>query len=148
MDTREKLTTDLKQAMRDKNTVALETIRGVRAAILNREVENGSDLDEQEILKVIRSLVKQRNDSIEQYLAGGRQDLADREQEERTLLEAYLPAAPDEAIVRKVVAEVVAELSASSMKDMGRVMSACKERLGPAVDGKLLSGAVKQALSA
>jgi len=147
MDIREKLTADLKQAMRDKNTVALETIRGVRAAILNREVETGHDLDEAEIFQLIRGLVKQRNDSIEQYLAGDRRDLADREQEERTLLEAYLPAAPDEATVRKVVADAVAELSATSMKDMGKVMSACKERLGPAVDGKLLSGAVKQALS-
>lgn len=147
MDTREKLTADLKQAMRDKNTVAMETIRSVRAAILNREVETGSELDEEGILKIIRSLVKQRNDSIEQYLAGDRQDLADREQQERILLEAYLPTAPNEASVRQVVVDVVAELSASSIKDMGRVMSACKERLGPAADGKLLSGLVKEALS-
>lgn len=147
MSTREKLMNDLQQAMREKNTVAMDTIRSVRAAMLNREVEIGGELEEDDILKVIRSLVKQRSDSIEQYLAGGRQDLADRETQERTLLEAYLPAAPDESAVRATVATVVSELSASSMKDMGRVMSACKERLGPAVDGKLLSDLVKQALT-
>lgn len=146
MDLRTKLNDDLKQAMRAKQTIAVETIRGVRAAVLNREVEQGGTLDDEQILKVIRGLVKQRVDSIEQYAAGGRTDLVERETEEKTILESYLPAAPDEAAVRQAVANAVAELGAQSMKDMGRVMKACQEALGPAVDGKLLSGIVKDAL--
>merc|ERR1711916_176229 len=100
------------------------TIRGVRAAVLNREVEQGGTLDDEQILKVIRGLVKRRVDSIEQYAAGGRTDLVERETEEKTILESYLPAAPDEAAVRQAVANAVAELGAQSMKDMGRVMKA------------------------
>lgn len=147
MDLRTKLNEDLKDAMRNKNTVAMETIRGVRAAVLNREVETGGTLDDDGLLKVIRGLVKQRLDSIEQYAAGGRQDLADREREEKVILEGYLPAAPDQATIERTVADTVSALGAQSMKDMGRVMKACQEALGPAVDGKTLSSLVKKALS-
>jgi uncharacterized protein YqeY len=100
------------------------------------------------MLALVRSLVKQRNDAIESYDAGGRKDLADAERQEKQILEAYLPAAPDAGAVSKVVAEVAAELGASSMKDMGAVMKEAKARLGAAVDGKLLSDAVKAKLSA
>lgn len=147
-DTKSQLTADLKDAMRARDRVRTDTIRGIRAAITNREVSEGADLDDDAVLQLIRSLVKQRNDSIEQYAAGGRQDLVDRETEEKGWLEGYLPAAPDEATVRATVEKVVADVGAAGMKDMGKVMQACKQALGPAVDGKQLSGIVKSTLSA
>lgn len=124
----------------------METIRSVRAAVLKREVEKGVELPDADIVAVIRSLVKQRDDSIAEYEKGGRADLAANEQRERELLVAYLPAAPDAATVDATVTAVITELGATSMKDMGRVMKECAARLGAGVDGKALSGAVKKAL--
>jgi uncharacterized protein YqeY len=147
MTLREQLQADLKDAMRAKDDVRLETVRAVRAAMLNREVELGREVDEAELLQLVRGLVKQRVESIEMYQSGGRQDLVERETRGKQLLEAYLPAAPDAAAIEATVRAVIAELGASSMKDMGAVMKAVSARLGPAADGKLVSGHVKQALS-
>lgn len=147
MGLREQLTDDLKQAMRAKDQLRMDTIRSVRAAVINREVEKGAELDDDAVVAILRTLVKQRDDAIEQYREGDRQDLADAESREKQILSAYLPAAPDAADVEAAVTAVVAELGASSMKDMGRVMKECKERLGAAVDGKTLSSSVKAKLS-
>lgn len=148
MDIKSKLGEDLKEAMRARDKLRLETVRSIRGAITNREVDSGESLDEAGVLGVIRSLAKQRADSIEQYAQGGRQDLADAERAEKAILESYLPAAPDAAAVEAAVQAAVAELGASGMKDMGRVMKACMERLGPAADGKMVSAAVRAVLSA
>lgn len=145
MDTRHKLEQDLKEAMRAKDTLRMETIRNVKAAVLLREVDKGA-LADADILGVIRSLVKQRDDSIAEYEKGGRADLADAEKLERAVLAAYLPAAPDAAAVDATVAAVVVELGASGMKDMGRVMKEVTARLGAGADGKTVSTAVKKAL--
>jgi len=147
MSLREKLSEDLKDAMRAKDRLRMETIRSVRSGVLNREVEKGSDLDDAETLQVIRSLVKQREDAIAQYDAGGRKDLADDERREKEILEAYLPAAPDRATIEAAVDAVIGELGASSMKDMGRVMKEAVARLGPTAPGKDVSAVVKQKLS-
>jgi hypothetical protein len=146
MDTRQRLEHDLKDAMRAKDSLRLEAIRSVRAAVLQREVEKGTTLGDADILGVIRGLVKQRDDSISEYDKGGRADLADSERREREVLVAYLPAAPDAALVDATVAAVVSELGASGMKDMGRVMKEVLARLGPAADGKAVSAAVKKTL--
>lgn len=146
MDLRKRLDDDLKQAMRAKDSVALETVRNVRSAMRNREIESGKDLDEAELQKLIRGLVKQREDSIAQYKEGGRSDLVERESAEKAILEAYLPAAPSAESTQAMVQAVVAELGATSIKDMGRVMKTVLERLGPAADGKLVSAAVKAKL--
>ncbi len=140
-----RLAEDLKAAMRAKDQVRLEAIRSVRAAILQREVDGGRELDEAAVLDVIRSLRKQRIESIEQYRAGGRDDLASREEREKELLEAYLPRAPDRDTIERTVRTLIAELGASSTKDMGRVMQAAKERLSGA-EGKLLSEVVRALL--
>jgi uncharacterized protein YqeY len=147
MALRERLEADMKDAMRSRDTLRLETIRGVRGAMRNKEIELGQSLDDDGILRVIRTLVKQRSDSIEQYQAAGRQDLVDKESTERQLLESYLPAAPDEKAVEAAVAAVIAELGASSPKDKGRVMKAALEKLGGAADGKLVSQVAKRKLS-
>ena len=146
MDLRQRLDADMKDALRSKDTLRLETIRGVRGGVRNREIELGEALDEEGIQRVIRALVKQRADSIEQYRGAGRDELADKESAERAVLEAYLPAAPGAGDIEKVVREVIAELGASSMRDMGRVMKPVLARLGPAADGKLVSEMVKREL--
>lgn len=147
MDLRERLDADMKEALRSRDRLRLETIRGARGAIRNREIEQGGALDEAGIVAVLRSLVKQRADSIEQYRAGGREDLAEKEAAEKAVLEAYLPAAPDEASVERVVREVIAETGAAGPRDMGRVMKPALERLGPAADGKLVSQVARRLLA-
>ncbi len=147
MNIREQLQADLKEAMRAKDEVRLETVRAVRAAVLNREVELGHEVDEAGILQLIRALVKQRIESIGMYETGGRQDLVEREARSKQLLETYLPAAPDASAIEATVRAVIAELGASTMKDMGAVMKAVTARLGAGADGKLVSTHVKQALS-
>jgi uncharacterized protein YqeY len=147
MDLQKRLDEDLKQAMRAKDTLRLETVRNVRGAIRNREIESGKALEHDEMLRIIRGLVKQREDSIEQFKSGDRGDLVERESAEKAILESYLPAGPSAAEIERVVSEVAAELGASSIKDMGRVMKAALERLGPAADGKAVSASVKAKLS-
>ena len=147
MDLRKQLDEDLKVAMRERDSVRLETIRNVRGAIRSREIDSGQPLDDAEIAKLIRGLVKQREESIAQYREGGRSDLVERETAERAILETYLPSGPTPEQIAAVVAQVVTELSATSVKDMGKVMKAVMERLGPAADGKSVSAAVKAKLS-
>jgi len=147
MDLKAKLSADLKDAMRAKDSVRLDTIRSIRAAVTQREVDGQKELDDAAIFDLIRGLRKQRVEAIEQYQAGGRTDLADREIQEKALLDAYLPAAPDAATMESAVRAVITELGASSMKDMGRVVQAAKGRLSGA-DGAALSAVVKRLLAA
>jgi uncharacterized protein YqeY len=146
MSIKAKLSEDLKAAMRAKDTVRLDAIRSVRAAVTLREVDSKKDLDDDAVLEVIRALRKQRLESIELFQAGGRADLVERETREKELLEAYLPQAPTREVVEQTVAQIIAELGASSVKDMGRVMQASKERLTGA-DGKQLSEVVRALLA-
>lgn len=147
MSLADRLDSDLKEAMKRRDSVRRETIRGIRGAIRNREIERGQPLDDDGIMQVIRSLVKQRTDSIEQYAAAGRSDLVDKETAEKAILESYLPAAPDAAEVERVVREVIEAVGARSPKDMGRVMKPALARLGPAADGKLVSQTVQRLLA-
>jgi uncharacterized protein YqeY len=146
MDLRQRLDHDLKEAMRAKDTVRLETVRNVKGTMRAREIDSGKEMTEDEIQKLVRGLVKQRDESIAQYKEGGRADLAERESAEKAILESYLPAAASAADIDAAVAESVATLGATSIKDMGRVMKAVMERLGPSADGKLVSAAVKAKL--
>ena len=147
MSLRTQLESDMKDALRSRDSVRLETIRGARGAIRNKEIEVGAELDDAAIVRVLRSLVKQRLDSIEQYRAAGRDELADKEAVERAVLEGYLPAAPSAEDVERVVAEVIAELGAAGPRDMGKVMKPALERLGGAADGKQVSEIVKRLLA-
>ncbi len=133
--------------MRCRDSVRLETIRGVRGAIRNKEIEIGAELDDDGIVRILRSLVRQRIDSIEQYRAAGRDELADKEAAEQLVLERYLPAAPSAQDVERIVLEVIAEVGASGPRDMGKVMKPALEKLGGAVDGKQLSEIVKKLLA-
>ncbi|HEY2151440.1 MAG TPA: GatB/YqeY domain-containing protein [Vicinamibacterales bacterium] len=135
-------------AMRQHDSVRLATLRMLKAALMNREIERGHALDSVESLQVVNTLVKQRRDSIEQFTKGGRQDLVDKEAAEIGILETYLPAPADAAALDAAVTAAVAETGAASPKDMGRVMKAAMAKLnGQTVDGKVLSELVRSKLS-
>jgi uncharacterized protein YqeY len=144
----EKVTQDIAAAMREKNQASLAPLRMLKAALMNREVEKGRALDEAESLQVVASLVKQRRDSVDQFRAGGRQDLVDREQAEITFLERYQPPAADPAAIARAIDAAVTETGATGPKDMGKVMKAVMTHLtGMTVDGRALSDAVKKRLA-
>jgi uncharacterized protein YqeY len=144
----EQVTHDIGEAMRHKDQAALVPLRMLKAALMNREVEKKRALDESESLQVVNSLVKQRRDSIDQFRAGGRQDLVDKEQAEVEFLQRYLPPAADEQVVGTAIEAAIAETGAVGPKDMGKVMKAVAARLaGQTVDGKALSEAVKKRLA-
>src|SRR5215471_15555822 len=135
-------------AMRKHEAVRLSALRMLKAALMNREVERGRALDDHDVRQVVASLVKQRRDSIEQFTAGGRRDLADKEAAEIRVLEAYLPPTADPALIERAVSEAITETGASSSKDVGRVMKAVMSRLaGQTVDGKAINELVRRKLS-
>jgi uncharacterized protein YqeY len=144
----ERITHDITDAMRQRDQVALGPLRMFKAALMNREVEKGRALDESESIQVLNQLVKQRRDSIEQFTAGGRADLADKEQAEVTFLEQYLPPSADPAAIAAAIEAAVVDTGAASPKDMGKVMKAVTAALaGQTVDGKALAEAVKRRLA-
>ena len=136
-------------AMKSRDQTRLSTLRMLKTALMNREIERGRALDDNESRQVVSALVKQRRDSIEQFVKGGRQDLADRETAEIAILESYLPPAPDAAHLERTVDEAIAATGASSAKDMGKVMKAVMPRLaGKNADGRAVNDAVRRALGA
>jgi uncharacterized protein len=143
----DQITKDIASAMRQKDQGTLAPLRMLKAALMNREVEKARALDEAESLQVVNQLVKQRRDSIDQFRAGGRQDLVDREQAEIGVLEKYLPPAADETAVAQAIEAAIAETGATGPKDMGKVMKSVMARLqGATVDGRVVSEAVKKRL--
>lgn len=145
----ETITQHIGEAMKRRDQASLGPLRMLKAALMNREVEKGRPLDEEESLQVVRQLVKQRRDSIDQFRAGGRPELADKEQEELTFLERYLPPAADPAAIAAAVDAAVLQVGATSIKDMGKVMKAVNTALaGQSVDSKALAEAVKAKLNA
>jgi uncharacterized protein len=141
------LSADIVTAMKAKDQTRLTALRMLKTALTNKNIEKGRALDNAEELQVVSTLVKQRRDSIEQFTKGGRQDLADKEQAEIAILNAYLPAAASDADVAGAVATAIAETGATSAKDMGKVMKAAMAALaGKTVDGKKVSEAVKAKL--
>jgi uncharacterized protein YqeY len=144
---KERLDQDMKAAMREKAQLKLDTIRMLKSAIKYREIELMKPLDDAGIQGVIASEIKRRRDSIEQYKAGHRQDLADKEQTELELLQAYLPQQLTEDEVRAKVDEAVQKAGAKTMKDMGAVMKALMPEVQGRADGKVVSDLVKARLS-
>ena len=134
-------------AMKAKDAARLVALRMLKAALMNREVERGRALDEGESRQVVSALVKQRRDSIEQFIKGGRKDLADKETAEIAVLESYLPPAVDAAELEQAVDAAIASTGATSAKDMGRVMKAVMAELaGKTVDGKAVNELVRRKL--
>jgi uncharacterized protein len=147
MSLKEKISEDMKAAMRAKDSERLGTIRLINAAIKQREVDERITLDDTQVLSVIEKMIKQRRDSISQFEAGGRQDLADKEKAELNVLSAYMPAALSDEEVQAAVAAAVAETGAGGPQDMGRVMAVLKQKLAGRADMTAVSGKVKAALA-
>jgi uncharacterized protein YqeY len=149
MTLNEQVTAEIAAAMKAKDQGRLSALRMLKAAIMNKGVEKGRDLDDAEILQVVASLVKQRRDSIEQFAAAGRADLVEKETGEITVLERYLPPAASADEIGAAVAAAVAETGASSPKDIGKVMKAVMPRLaGKHADGRTVNEAVRRKLGA
>ncbi len=147
MSLKDRITEDMKAAMRAKDAPRLLTIRGLLAACKQREVDERIELDDTAVTSIIDKLVKQRKDSITQFTAGNRLDLVEKETAELQVLEAYLPQRLGAAEIAAQVAAIVAELGAKGPGDMGKVMGAVKARLAGQADMGLVSAAVKKALS-
>lgn len=141
------IVSDITSAMKAKDAERLSTLRMVKANLMNRKIEKGSDLTDEEVQKALQSLVKQRRDSIEQYNNAGRTELAEKEALEISHIEAYLPQAATPEEIEQAVDEAVVETGASSMKEMGSVMKVAQAKLqGKAVDGRSVSESVKAKL--
>lgn len=147
MTLRERLSEDLKQAMRDRKVDLRDTIRFLLAAVKNAEIDKRQSLTEEEELAVLRSQAKQRRDAIEQFRAGGRDDLADKEASQLEILERYLPQQMTDEELDAFVRQGITELGAESPKDMGRVMGLLSKRSDGRVDGTRLSSAVRAQLA-
>jgi uncharacterized protein YqeY len=133
--------------MKAQDANRTSTLRMVKAAMMNRQIEKGSELDDDDMQKLLRSLVKQRRDSIEQYEKAGRQELVDKEKAEIEVIETYLPQAASQDEIEQAVAAAIADTGASSMKDMGKVMKAAQAALaGKNADGRVVSDLVKAKL--
>ena len=145
----EQIVADLTTAMKAQDAQRTSTLRMVKAAMMNRKIEKGSDLTDDDVQKLLRSLVKQRRDSIEQYEKAGRQELVEKETAEISVIETYLPLAATDGEIEAAVAAAITETGATSMKDMGKVMKAAQAALaGKNADGKLVSEIVKSKLAA
>jgi len=147
MSLKERITEDMKAAMRAKEAARLLTIRGLMAAMKQKEVDERIELDDVAIVGIVDKLIKQRKDSISQFAAAGRTDLVDKETAELQVLAGYLPARLSAEEVAAQVAAIVAELGAAGPGDMGKVMGAAKAKLAGKADMGQVSAAVKQALS-
>ena len=145
----EQVQKDMVEAMRSRDELRLSTLRMVKSAIKNKEVDKRAPLDDKECQQVLGTLIKQRKDSIEQFQKGGRQELADKEAAEIKIIEAYLPKALGEEEIAAAVKATIAEMGSPTMKDMGTVMKTAMAKLqatGARVEGKTVSEIVKKQL--
>ncbi|MBA2495394.1 MAG: GatB/YqeY domain-containing protein [Acidobacteria bacterium] len=148
MSLKDKIISDLTAAMKAKDANRLSVLRMVKANLMNKQIEKGMDLTDEEITKALQTLVKQRKDSVEQYEKAGRNELAEKEKTEIVVIEDYLPQAASKEEIEKAVEEAIGETGASSIKEMGAVMKAALAKLeGKTADGRLVSGTVKAKLS-
>jgi hypothetical protein len=146
----ERITQDITAAMKARAEHRLSTLRMVKSALKNKEIDKRAPLDDQEAMAVLNTLIKQRKDSIEQFTKGGRKDLADKEAAEITMIEDYLPKAAGEEEITNVVRSTISEMGSPKMKDMGAVMKNSMAKFaasGTRVDGKIVSETVKKLLS-
>jgi len=147
MTLQEKIQSHLAESMKNKDQLRLSVLRMMKTAVKNKEIEKMKTLDEAEAIAVLNTLVKQRKDSAEQFRAGGREEMALKEEAEIRIIEEYLPAAASEDDIQKAVGEAIQETGATSIKDMGKVMKATMARLaGKTADGARISQLVKEKL--
>src|SRR6516162_6627568 len=146
----EQITNDMTQAMKAREELRLSTLRMVKTALKHKEIDKRAPLDDKEAMQVLSTLIKQRKDSIEQFTKGGRQELADKEAAEITIIEGYLPKAASETDIAAGVKATIAEMGSPTMKEMGTVMKNAMAKFaasGMRVDGKVVSDLVKKELA-
>jgi uncharacterized protein YqeY len=151
MSLKERIGEDIKTAMKAKDKIRLETVRGIKKAILEKEVAlrpQGQDsLTEEQEIEILAQLAKQRRDSIEQFSNAGRDDLADKERQELAILETYLPEQIDDSELESIIDEIITSIGATSPKDLGKVMGVAMKQLKGKADGKKIQALVKSKLS-
>ncbi|MBT3280105.1 MAG: GatB/YqeY domain-containing protein [Campylobacteraceae bacterium] len=146
MSLKEQLKTDMKDAMRAKEIVKRDTIRSINTMIKQIEVDERIDLDDDAVVKLIQKGIKQREEAISQYKEADRNDLVDVEQAQIDIFKLYLPKQLTDEELESMTQEIIKEVGATSMKDMGKVMPVLKEKVGTSADGKRMSGAIKKLL--
>jgi uncharacterized protein YqeY len=147
MGLEERLVEEMKQAMKSNDKAKLSTIRMIRSAVKNKEIELRKPLDDDGIFRVIQGMVKKNEESIEQFKAGGRMDLVEKETKEIETMKSYLPQPLSREEVLKIIDQTIEETEASSLKDLGKVMKSVMPKLGGKVDGALVNQWVKERLS-
>lgn len=143
---KEELMKDLKDAMKEKNTIKKDTVQMVRAAILQIEKDKGIEVDDNKIIEIIAKEVKGKKDALVEFEKGGREDLIEQTNKEIEILEKYLPKQLSKEEITEIVKEVINTLGATSMKDMGPVMKEAKAKIGAAADGRAINEVVKDLL--
>lgn len=146
MGLRETIDSDVKEALKSGAKDKLSTLRMLNAALKNKQIDKRRPLSDDEVVETVRSLIKQRKDSIEQFAKGGRQDLVDKETAEAAVLEGYLPQQLSREEIESMIRDAIAQTGAQGAKDMGKVMKALIPAIGGRADGKLVSELVKHAL--
>jgi uncharacterized protein YqeY len=143
----ERLTEEMKQAMKSNDKLRLSTIRMIRSTVKNKEIELRKKLDDEEIQKVIQGMVRKGEESVEQFQSGGRMDLVEKEKKEIEILKSFLPQPMSQEEILRIIDQSIEETQASSLKDLGRVMKSVIPKLGGKVDGRLINQLVKERLS-
>jgi uncharacterized protein YqeY len=147
MNLEERLNEEMKQAMRSADKLRLSTIRMIRSGIKNKEIEQRKKLDDEAIFKVIQGMVRKSEEAIEQFKAGGRMDLVEKEQKEVETMKSFLPQPLSREEILKIIDQTIEETQASSLKDIGKVMKSVMPKLEGKADGKLINQMVKEKLS-
>ena len=147
MGLEERLVEEMKHAMKSNDKLRLSTIRMIRSAVKNKEIDQRSQLTDESIAKVIQGLVRKGEESVEQFRVGGRMDLVEKEEKEIEILKSFLPQPLSREEILRVIDQSIEETQASSLKDLGKVMKSIIPKLGGKADGKLINQLVKERLS-
>jgi len=147
MNLEERLVEEMKQAMKSSDKARLSTIRMIRSALKNKEIELRKKLEDEEVVKVIQAMVRKAEESVEQFQIGGRTDLVDKEKKEIEIMKSFLPQPLSQEEILKIIDQSIQETQASSMKDIGKVMKSVMPKIGGKADGKLINQLVKERLS-
>ena len=147
MELEERLVDEMKRAMKTNDKLRLSTIRMIRSASKNKEIELRKKLDDEDVLRVIQGMVRKGEESVEQFQAGGRTDLVEKEQTEIEILKSFLPQPISQEEILRIIDQSIEETQASSLKDLGKVMKSVMPKLGGKADGKLINQLVRERLS-
>lgn len=147
MSLEERLVEEMKQAMKSNDKLRLSTIRMIRSALKNKEIELRKKLEDEDVVKVIQAMVRKGEESVEQFQIGGRMDLVEKEKKEIEILKSFLPQPFSQEEILKIIDQSIQETQASSLKDIGKVMKSVMPKIGGKADGKLINQLVKERLS-